>query len=348
MTPLSTTVTGEDEIRQLREALRGALGVSRDALPQDVDPGWRRGWPAVAELGITGLCVPETHGGFGLHAAAAVAAAGELGAALHPAPFAGLTAAAYALGKLAEVAGSDPASTLLEGMLDGSLACLFGRLAGDGSTARLVDGGADADALLLVDVSGELVLFADPAGWKADSGRHGFDVSRACADVVVDPACGRQLPAGESAATAEVLFHLLLCADSVGGLRRVLDTTVAYAAGRQAFGRPIAGFQAVQHRLVDHAVRARGMELLLADAARSIGQGAAASARAVALAEVSVSQSAARLIHDLLQLTGAIGFTWEYGLHFFDRRAHHNARLAANPRTAVARLAAIEGWLDGR
>jgi len=64
------------------------------------------------------------------------------------------------------------------------------------------------------------------------------------------------------------------------------------------------------------------------------------------MAEVSISESAAHIIHDLLQLTGAISFTWEYGLHFFDRRAHHNARLAAKPRAAVAELAAIEGWSD--
>ena len=42
----------------------------------------------------------------------------------------------------------------------------------------------------------------------------------------------------------------------------------------------------------------------------------------------------AHILHDLLQLTGAIGFTWEYGLHFFERRVHQDARLAANPRRA--------------
>jgi hypothetical protein len=54
--------------------------------------------------------------------------------------------------------------------------------------------------------------------------------------------------------------------------------------------------------------------------------------------------NAARILHDLLQLTGAIGFTWEYGLHFYERRVQQDARLAANPRAAVRTLTEIEGW----
>jgi hypothetical protein len=45
-----------------------------------------------------------------------------------------------------------------------------------------------------------------------------------------------------------------------------------------------------------------------------------------------------------VQLTGATGFTWEYGLHFYERRILQDARLAANPRAAVRLLADIEGW----
>ena len=68
----------------------------------------------------------------------------------------------------------------------------------------------------------------------------------------------------------------------------------------------------------------------------------------MALAEASVSSAAGHVLHDLVQLTGAIGFTWEYGLHFFERRIHQDARLAANPRRALQQLADLEGWADGR
>jgi alkylation response protein AidB-like acyl-CoA dehydrogenase len=60
-----------------------------------------------------------------------------------------------------------------------------------------------------------------------------------------------------------------------------------------------------------------------------------------------VSGSAVHVLHDLLQLTGGIGFTWEHGLHLYERRAHHDARLAGNPRAAARALAALEGWPRG-
>jgi alkylation response protein AidB-like acyl-CoA dehydrogenase len=124
----------------------------------------------------------------------------------------------------------------------------------------------------------------------------------------------------------------------------VLDRTVAYAGQRHAFGRPIGGFQAVQHRLVDHAVRVRGLALLVTEAATLLGARSSSTRRSVALAEVAVSSGVGHILHDLLQLTGAIGFTWEYGLHFYERRAMQDARLAQNPRDAVRSLAHIEGW----
>jgi len=88
------------------------------------------------------------------------------------------------------------------------------------------------------------------------------------------------------------------------------------------------------------------MALVVAEAARLLSAGSPAAARFVALAEVGVTSRGTHILHDLLQLTGAMGFTWEYGLHFYERRVHEDARLAANPRSAVRRLARLEGWAD--
>jgi hypothetical protein len=273
---------------------------------------------------------------------AAVAAAAELGAALHGAPFAGVTASAHALACSAD----DPAAAeLLSAVLAGERICVFGTLHADGR-APMVDGAADADALVLHDPStGGIQLFSDPGDWQSESDRYGFDVSRSCADVIVAAGSGRRLPA---AGHAVELYRLLLSADAVGGVQHMIDRTVAYAGQRTSFGRPIGSFQAVQHRLVDHTLRARGMALLVGEAAHLLAADSADAARSVAIAEVSVSGGAAHILHDLLQLTGAIGFTWEYGLHYYERRVHHDARLAANPRGAVRALAHVEGWTDGR
>ncbi|MBL7548769.1 acyl-CoA/acyl-ACP dehydrogenase [Frankia sp. AgB1.9] len=334
-----TTTTANDELLQLREALRGTLGTEGQDLQPTVAADWRPVWPALAELGLTALCVPEPLGGFGLRTDAAVMAAMELGAALYGGPYAGLTASAHAL---AQAAGDAAADELLAGILAGERVCAFGRLGADGRLARLVDGVPGADALLLLDQpGGGLVLFADPDDWTADPAPHGFDVSRTCGDVTVSPGAGRRLaPAGQ----AVELYELLLAADAVGCVRRMLDRAVAYAGQRQAFGRPIGGFQAVQHRLADHAVRAQGMTLVVRAAADLFDADPVPLRRAVATAALSVSSAAPLILHDLLQLTGAIGFTWEYGLHLYERRVHQDARLAANPRAAQRSLAELEGW----
>jgi alkylation response protein AidB-like acyl-CoA dehydrogenase len=222
--------------------------------------------------------------------------------------------------------------------------CAFGALDSTRGIARAVDGAPGADALVLVDSSsGDSLLLTDPTTWRVDPLAYDFDVSRACGDVVVDAGAGRALP---PTPVAGLLYRLLLAADALGGVQRVLGRTVAYALERKAFGRPIGAFQAVQHRLVDHTIRVRGMALTVAAAAGQLTAGAPDAPRQVAVAEVAVTTGAVHVLHDLLQLTGAIGFTWEYGLHLYERRAHHDAHLAANPRAAVGSLARAQGWPD--
>jgi len=335
-----TARTTADELRQLRDAVRGTLGSANDDAVRAPDAEWREGWEALAALGVTGLCVPEGHGGFGLQVEAAVTVAGEFGAALHGSPYAGLTASVHALSRCTDRSTDD----LVPGILAGERVCCFGILDASGRVARSVDGVADADVLVLFDRSrDDLLVLGDPSAWAVRSPGHVFDVTRTSGDVDVDPTIGIRIG---GAAVARDLYGLLLAADALGCVQRMIDRTVTYASQRHAFGRPIGGFQAVQHRLVDHTVRARGMALVVAEAARLLSAGSPTAARFVALAEVGVTSRGARILHDLLQLTGAIGFTWDYGLHFYERRVHQDARLASNPRSAVRLLARIEGWTD--
>ncbi|WP_241830238.1 acyl-CoA dehydrogenase family protein [Parafrankia colletiae] len=313
-------------------------------MPSAPAADWREGWRALAELGVTGFCVPEEKGGIGLRADAAVAVATELGAALHGSPYAGLAASARVLA----LADDPVADQVLSGVLSGERVCGFGRLSGDGRVARLVDGVAHSDALVLLEQDGDgATLLLDPLDWSADARHHGFDVSRTCADVTVVPGQGRRLVV-PAVAVAVDLYELLLAADTVGSAHRMLERTVTYAGQRRSFGRPIGGFQAVQHRLVDHSVRVRGMTLVVTEAARLLSAGSSRARRWVAVAGSSTGAGAPHILHDLLQLSGAIGFTWEYGLHFHQRRVHQNARLAANPRGALRALADLEGWTDAR
>jgi alkylation response protein AidB-like acyl-CoA dehydrogenase len=344
---LISTGANDDDIRPLREALRRALGTTKDGLPAALETNYRDGWPVLAELGITAFCVTEDSGGFGFRVDAAVTTAMELGAALHGSPYAGLTTSAAVL---ATESGNPEAESLLSAILDGTRVCALGYLDNSEAPGRLVartvDGADAADAVLLLERGGDrMLILTDPVDWTTAASGFSFDVTRSCADVRVRPGAGSWV---NTPGYAAALHRLMLCADSVGGVLRMLDRTVAYTGQREAFGRAIGGLQAVQHRLVDHTVRARGMTLLVAEAARLLGTGNPQARHCVAMTEVSVCGAATHILHDLLQLTGAIGFTWEYGLHHYERRVHHNARLAANPRAATRSLSEIEGWGNGR
>ena len=333
--------TLDDDVRQLCETLRAMLGTANASERAEADAEWRHRWEEFAALGVTALCVPERLGGFGLHVPAAVATAMEFGRALHASPFAGITAGAHAL---AEV-DSPTATDALADIVSGRRVIAFGRSGPSGDIAHLVDGAAEANALVVsIHAQNRIVLLTDRSTWRLGDPTT-FDLSRSCVDVHVDLDRGFDMgPVG----IAQELFGLLLAADGVGGVQRMLDDTVDYAREREAFGKPIGGFQAVQHRLADHAVRVRGMTLAVEQAARLLAAGAEDAARFVAMAELSVSSNATHILHDLVQLCGGIGFTWEHGLHRFERRAHHNARLVGNPRAAARKLADEEGWSDER
>jgi alkylation response protein AidB-like acyl-CoA dehydrogenase len=303
------------------------------------DATWRDQWPALAELGLPALCVPESLGGLGYQVEVAVGAARILGPALHGAPFAGLVAAGHALASAAPT--DEQAEALLQEILTGGVICAFGYLEPGRVGARGVDGMPGLDAVVLADrATAEGLLVAEPIA-PSDVTADDFDPSRTCGDVLVEPDGGHRLGADP---VAQDLFGLLLAADAVGVVDQELDRTVAYARDRQAFGRAIGGFQAVQHRLADHAVRLRGMSLLVTEAARALAAGEPDGHRRVLLAQASVAGGAPLLLHDLVQLTGAIGFTWEHGLHFAERRVHQDLRLGGGPRRARDGLADIEGW----
>ena len=335
-------VSSDDDIRQLRDSLRRMLGTAKNDAPPAPDPEWHQSWKSLTELGVTALCVPEGRGGFGFHVEASVTVARELGAALHGSPYAGLMASVHALALADDAVAED----LVSGILAGERLCSFGVLGPSGRAAGVVDGAPEADALVLLDRSAdELLLFSHPTAWEIHSPLPTFDMTRSSAEVIVNPAHGARIG---GPGTARDLYGLLLAADALGCVEQMIDRTVAYASERKAFSRSIGGFQAVQHRLVDHSLRARGMALIVTEAARLLSATSPDARRFVALAQVGVGARAVHILHDLLQLTGAIGFTWEYGLHYYERRAHQDARLAANPRAAVRLVSEIEGWPGAR
>ena len=128
-------------------------------------------------------------------------------------------------------------------------------------------------------------------------------------------------------ARTRVLAALQLAAEQVGGGAQCLQLAVDYTKDRVQFGRPVATFQAVKHRVAEMMVRmetarstVRGVMARVAAAAES---DAAALDDAALFAEVSAARVLATEAYrycaqEAIQLHGGVGFTWEYDpqLHF--------------------------------
>lgn len=120
---------------------------------------------------------------------------------------------------------------------------------------------------------------------------------------------------------AAMLFGALARSASIAGaLQSVLLQSVQYAGERVQFGRPISKFQAVQHQLAELATHAASVGVAVDAAARAVQADPNAAEFDVAAAKVRASDAAqigASIAH---QTHGAIGFTYEHGLHFWTRR----------------------------
>jgi len=110
-------------------------------------------------------------------------------------------------------------------------------------------------------------------------------------------------------------WRVALATEAAGTMRAALGVTTDYLKQRRQFGRSIASFQAVQHRLAECAVMVEGARWLALEAAwRGAPTEAAATAAAYATA------AAAHVFLETHQLSGAIGYTREHNLHVFSMR----------------------------
>ena len=165
---------------------------------------------------------------------------------------------------------------------------------------------------LLVD-AGESCLLAELEPGDVEPVRTGFGypVGR-----VSEAALGRgeALEPGSGARLRD-WWRVAIAVEAAGAMRAALDETVAYLKQRRQFGRPIGSFQAVQHRLAECSILVEGSRWLALEAAwlgAPAEQAAAAAAHATA--------AATQLFAETHQLSGAIGFTHEHGLHVWSMR----------------------------
>ena len=110
-------------------------------------------------------------------------------------------------------------------------------------------------------------------------------------------------------------------AEMLGAARRCLDMSVEYAKVREQFGQPIGSFQAIRHRCAEMLLAAENSHAAVYYAAWALNAGAEDAAVAASICKAYVSEAARQVCGDAIQVHGGIGFTWEYDLHLYMKRA---------------------------
>ncbi len=131
---------------------------------------------------------------------------------------------------------------------------------------------------------------------------------------------------------------VLKCGEMIGGLRRVLDMTVAYAKERHQFGRPIGSFQAVQHYCADMAIFLDGAVLIAYHAASLLSRNKPC-AKEVAMAKAWCSDSYKQCTWMSQQIHGGIGFTEEFNIQLFYKHAKESELMFGHAKYNRSRVA---------
>jgi alkylation response protein AidB-like acyl-CoA dehydrogenase len=319
-------------------------------------------WKGVAEMGWLGAAVPESYGGAGFGRLELALLAMEAGRALAPIPFG---PSVYLVTEaLLEAGTDDQKQRYLPRLASGELIGTFARAEGLGRVEAVetrFEGGKvtgtklpvpDAQiaglALTVVNAGGDtrLALVDLGSGVSAEA-LESIDGSRPQCRLRFDGASAELL--GESGTDAAFLDHLLDRAavlyafEQIGGAERAFEITREFTLGRYAFGRPIASFQALKHRMADVYA---AIQLATSNAyygAWALSTGDAELATAACGARVAASEAFDLAATEMIQMHGGVGYTWEYDCHLFYRRAKLLSLALGGPgewrETLIQRLA---------
>jgi alkylation response protein AidB-like acyl-CoA dehydrogenase len=133
----------------------------------------------------------------------------------------------------------------------------------------------------------------------------------------------------------------LLAGEAVGLLDSLLEQTIAYTGQRRQFGQPIAGFQALQHRMVDIYLECELARSSAWLAVEALAEASAARARAVSSAMVNIARACRVVGQEAIQLHGGMGMTDELPIGHYVKRAMAIEVLWADSDWHLARIAGI-------
>jgi len=319
-------------------------------------------WTQLGELDLIGLLLPERYGGSGMSLIEGVALYEELGRALAPTPH--FVSAVMSGGVLAAAGSETQKDRWLRPVAAGEAILtpawlepengfsprgIEARAVAEGNRFRLsgvkrhVAFASSADRLVVLartgDASGAVDLFlVDPAApgvhlrqQLSIASDTQYEVTLADVGVGEEDRIG---PAGTGWATWQEALEpglVLLAAQAVGGARYALEITTQYAKDRRQFDKPLGAFQALAHYLSDAVTNLDGAEQLVHEAAW-----AGASGRPLGTLAPMAKLFACSTFRDITamaqQIFGGIGFTLDFEIQLYFRRAKQQQLMWANDR----------------
>ncbi|MGO9027784.1 MAG: acyl-CoA dehydrogenase family protein [Acidimicrobiales bacterium] len=344
------------EQEMLRETVRGVcataspLSVVREL--QDDPIGYSADfWKQLAHLDLLGLQLPEEYGGSGMTAVEGVVVYEEFGRSLAPSPH--FVSSVLSGASLVRSGGEEQKQAWLPGIVSGEVIMTpawlepengFGpngvqvRAVADGDgfvisgvkrhvafakaatrlvvLARTGDGTGDVD-LFLVDPAAAGVTLTQQFTIASDT-QYRVDL-----DGVRVTAADRIGGPGTGWATWDSVMHdgiILLGAQAVGGVKYAMDITVQYSKDRFQFDKPLGAFQALAHYMADATTAIDGAEVLVHEAAWAASAGRDLSSLAP-MAKLFACRTFRDATATAQQIFGGMGFTLEFDIQLFFRRA---------------------------
>jgi alkylation response protein AidB-like acyl-CoA dehydrogenase len=327
-------------------------------------------WTQLGELDLIGLLLPEEYGGSGMSLIEGVALYEELGRALAPTPH--FVSAVLSGGVLAAAGSEAQKEQWLRPVASGEAIVTPAWLepengfsprgvqttaaaSGDGfvlnGLKRHVLFASSADRLVVLARTGEEaeavdLFLVDPTA-SGVTLRQQFSIASdtqyevTLTDVVVSEE-NRIGAAGSGWATWQEVLEpalVLLGAQAVGAARYALEITVQYAKDRHQFDKPLGAFQALAHYLADAVTNLDGAEQLVHEAAW-----AGASGRSLESLAPMAKLFACSTFRDITamaqQIFGGIGFTLDFDIQLYFRRAKQQQLMWANDRVLEDAVAA--------
>jgi alkylation response protein AidB-like acyl-CoA dehydrogenase len=306
-------------------------------------------WKEMAQLGWLGLALPEAHGGSELGMVETSLLLEEMGRASYPGPYLPTVLVALAISRAGTDAqkqrwlpavcagGARATAAFLDGELSWAPASIAtrGEKSGNGwklSGAKPFVAWAHVADVMLVPArtpEGLTLFLVDPrAGGIKQTPVTGMDLATRWVNLALDgvpvPADGVLGVPGQGQPLLEALLRMGAVgasAEMLGAARRCLDMAVEYAKVREQFGQPIGSFQAIRHKCAEMLLETENSHAAVYYAAWALDAKAEDAELAASVAKAYVGDASRKVCGDAIQVHGGIGFTWEYDLHLYFKRA---------------------------